>query len=307
MELVDYLRMLRRQWVWVVGSVVVLTALAVVYVMTTPKTYKATAEVFVGSNVIGTSAPDNSAALSASNYVFDRIDTYATWADYPAVLQPVVTTLKLGTTADDLSKQVSASVVPSTVIIAVSATDASAQQAADIANATANSLVKYIAATDTPVANSTSPVKAQVSSVATKSGAPDSPNRNLMIALGVLVGLALGLVLASLRDQLRRTSPARKPAPATSDGPEPVEVAAKAPAKAARTSGEQGRRPGPEPTADHGSAPTPKADEPEAPTASLEAALASTQAREAARKASRPASRPVEVPPADRDSATTDA
>lgn len=144
MELVDYLRRARRQWVWVVGFVVVLTALAVVYVMTTPK-ISCTRRPPRSSSAATSSgrAPPGQlrSALRVGGPVFDRIDTYATWADYPAVLQPVVTTLKLGTTADDLSKQVSASVVPSTVIIAVSATN-SAQQAADIANATANSLVK---------------------------------------------------------------------------------------------------------------------------------------------------------------------
>ncbi len=293
MELVDYLRMLRRQWVWVVGSVVVLTALATVYVMTSPKTYRATADVFVGSNVIGTTSPDNQAAQAASNYVFDRIDTYSTFVDYPQVLQPVIDELKLSTTASDLAKQVSSSVVPNTVVITVSATDASAAQAQKIANSAAKNLTTFIAATDTPVQGGASPVKPELKNLAALPAAPDSPNRNLMLALGILVGLALGLVIASLRDQLRRSRPARS-ASAVEQGAEPVASPSSAFEPPARKTPAPSafQPPADEPDGDGSSASS--SAKPATPT-SLEAALASTQAR-----TKRPErAEPISVPPAD--------
>jgi capsular polysaccharide biosynthesis protein len=295
MELVDYLRMLRRQWVWVVGCVVVLTALAAVYVMTAPKTYKATADVYVGSSVIGTSAPDNAAAQSASNYVFDRIDTYATFVDYPQVLQPVIDGLKLPTTANDLAKQVSSAVVPSTVIISVSATDTSPTVAQNTANAVAKQLTVFIPQVDVPVAGGASPVKPEVKNAATLPGAPDSPNRNLMIALGVLVGLALGLVIASLRDQMRRTRPAKgSAAPAAAATPTEPDPSAFRPQP---TKPDEPVRPAPSSegvVARDGDDPS-TAVKP-MPSASLEAALASTQART---RGSATSSEPISVPPAD--------
>lgn len=291
MELVDYLRMLRRQWVWVVGSVVVLTALAVVYTMTAPKTYKATADLFVGSTVVGTTPADNASALSASNYVFDRVTTYSQFADQAPVLNQVIKTLNLGTTSADLSKQISASVVPDTVIISVSATDASAAQAQKLANATALELGNYIKNLD--VAGTVSSLAPTVTQQANLPSAPDSPNRNLVLALGVLVGLALGLVLASLRDQMRRTRPAKggsaAAATSTPSGPAPSTYR-------------------PEPTQGASSPFAPSSDgvaeqddEPSAatkpvPSASLEAALASTQAR--TRRPAKP-SEPISVPPSD--------
>lgn len=290
MELVDYLRMLRRQWVWVVGSVVVLTALAVVYVMTAPKTYKATADLFVGSTVVGTTPADNASALSASNYVFDRVATYSQFADQAPVLNQVIKTLSLGTTSADLSKQISASVVPDTVIISVSATDPSAAQAQKLANATALELGNYIKNLD--VAGTVSSLAPTVTQQANLPSAPDSPNRNLILALGVLVGLALGLVLASLRDQMRRTRPAKggeATAVSTPSGPAPSTYR-------------------PEPTNGSSSPFAPSSDgtveqddEPSAatkpvPSASLEAALASTQAR--TRRPAKP-SEPISVPPSD--------
>ncbi len=75
MELIDYLRMLRRQWLWVVGSVVVLTALAAVYVSVAPKSYRATADIYILGTVPGDPQNVNDAAQSASKYVFDNIDT----------------------------------------------------------------------------------------------------------------------------------------------------------------------------------------------------------------------------------------
>lgn len=294
MELVDYLRMLRRQWVWVVGSVVVLTALAAVYVMTAPKTYKATADLFVGSTVLNTPA-DNQSALSASNYVFDRIDTYATFIDNPKVLADTIKLAKLpsSTSESDLAKQLSASVVPNTVVIAVAATDASPAQAQTTANVAAAALGEYIKTLDIPAAG-TAVIVPSISQPANLPAAPDSPNRNLMLALGVLVGLALGLVIASLRDQLRRSRPTR--------GGQAVEAADEPAPPAPSASRTDVSTPKPPSTT---SAFQPPADDVDGtgttssskpvPSASLEAALASTQAR-----TKRPErSEPISVPPAD--------
>lgn len=211
MELVDYLRMLRRRWVWVVGTVVVLLALAMVYLAITPKTYKSTADVFIGSTAYSSndSGADNNNSLQASNYVFDRIDTYAQMVDSPGVLGPVIKALGLDETPEALAKQVSGSVVPSTVIVSIAVTDGDAQRAQDIAAETAKQFMAYIKSVDVPVPGKPTPLAPQITVPAVVPGAPDSPSRTLVLALALIVGLGLGMVLASLRDQSRRGSSRR--------------------------------------------------------------------------------------------------
>jgi capsular polysaccharide biosynthesis protein len=203
MELIDYLRMLRRQWLWVVGSVVVLTALAAVYVSVAPKSYRATSDIYILGTVQGDPQNVNDAAQSASKYVFDNIDTFAALVDSPRVTGPVIKDLKLTTTPEQLAKQVTATVMPNTVIITVAASDASPAAAAAVANATATSLSAAIQ--DLAIPTAQAPLDVTTVKPATPPTAPDSPNRTLWLALGLLLGLALGLVVATLREQLRRT------------------------------------------------------------------------------------------------------
>ena len=203
MELIDYLRMLRRQWLWVVGSVVVLTALAAAYAFMAPKSYRATSDIYVLGTVVGDPQNQNDAAQSASKYVFDNIDTFAALVDSPKVTGPVIKDLKLTSTPEQLAKQVSANVVPNTVIITVAAIDASPDTAAAIANSTATSLTQAIKSLAIP--GSSAPLDISTVKPATPPTSPDSPNRTLWLALGVLLGLALGLVIATLREQVRRT------------------------------------------------------------------------------------------------------
>jgi len=207
MELIDYLRMLRRQWLWVVGSVVVLTAIAAVYVSVAPKSYRATADLYIVGTIPSDAQSPNDAAQSASKFVFDNIDTFAALVDSPQVTASVVKDLNLTatTTPEQLAKQVTATVVPNTVIITVAATDASPQMAVNIANETASSLSTAIMNLAIPGTSGVAPLDIHQVKPATPPTSPDSPNRTLWLALGVLLGLALGLVIATLREQVRRT------------------------------------------------------------------------------------------------------
>ena len=219
MELIDYLRMLRRQWLWVVGSVVVLTVLAAVYVSVAPKSYRATSDIYIVGTIPTDAQNPNDAAQSASKFVFDNIDTFAALVDSPQVTLPVVKALNLTatTTPEQLAKQVTATVVPNTVIITVAATDASPKMAADIANQTATSLSDAISNLAIPGDSAVAPVDIHHVKAAVPPTSPDSPNRTLWLALGVLLGLALGLVIATLREQVRRTSKAASAVDASTD------------------------------------------------------------------------------------------
>ncbi|MHC6229967.1 YveK family protein [Arthrobacter sp. MMS24-T111] len=112
------------------------------------------------------------------------------------MLQPVIDSLGLAVTADQLAKQVKASTDLDTVVINISVVDNSPVQAAAIAQAIGNSLIKVVDDLERPKLGGASPVKLSVITPATPPGSPTSPNTRLNLVLGACLGLIAGLALA---------------------------------------------------------------------------------------------------------------
>lgn len=205
MELIDYLRMLGRRWRWVAALTLLGLAGGVAYVLTAPKVYEATAEMFVGSVVGDGGSGTSAAAQSASQFTLDRMQSYSALVDSPVVAQGVAEQLARPIDNRDFASEVSATVPDDTVLLRVSVTDGDPQVAADLANATAIRLGDTIEMLEASAAGRESPVNVTVTGPATASNAPTSPNRPVGLALGVVVGLGLGLLTASVRDQAART------------------------------------------------------------------------------------------------------
>lgn len=135
--LADYLGVLRRRW-WIVGLGVLLgIALAVVYVLVAPRTYQATAKVLVltTDNVTDTTA-EGAKVISNIN-----LDTEAQLVKSQEVAGLAKTTL--GTeaeslTAEQLSKQVTVTVPPSTTVLNITASGSTPDEAQRYASAFAN-------------------------------------------------------------------------------------------------------------------------------------------------------------------------
>ncbi|MDY7526484.1 MULTISPECIES: polysaccharide biosynthesis tyrosine autokinase [unclassified Cryobacterium] len=203
MELRDYIRILHKSWVMILIFVLVAVAAAATYsLMQTPK-FSASAKVFVSTQSTGT-AQD---LAQGNSFSVQRVKTYSDLVAAPIVLLPVIGNLGLGITADDLAKQVTASAPLDTSIIEIAVSDTDPVRAADIANAISISLAAVVQTIETPESTATgvagvSPVKLTRAQEATVPSAPVSPNVPLNIALGLLVGLALGVGAAVLRETL---------------------------------------------------------------------------------------------------------
>jgi capsular exopolysaccharide synthesis family protein len=131
------------------------------------------------------------------------VKTYSDLVATPIVLLPVIGSLGLGITADELAKQVTAAAPIDTSIIQITVTDTDPVRAADIANAASQSLTAVVADIETPAAvGSVSPVKLTRAQQAEVPSKPVSPNVPLNIALGGLIGLFLGVALAVLRETM---------------------------------------------------------------------------------------------------------
>ncbi|MCL2514704.1 MAG: polysaccharide biosynthesis tyrosine autokinase [Microbacteriaceae bacterium] len=199
MELSDYIRVLRKGWLLILVLVVVGVGAAGLYSAVKAPIYTANSTVFVSTQA-GSNASD---LLQGQNFSQDRITSYAGLATTPSVLQPVIVGLHLDLTPSQLAKQITATAPLNTTLLQITATDTDPKRAADIANATAESLGTVVQTLETTAADkNVSPVKLTRVQDAAVPLAPSSPKIPLNIALGLLVGLAIGVAIAVLRETL---------------------------------------------------------------------------------------------------------
>lgn len=203
MDLKHVLGALRRRWFFPVISVAVALLLATGWMALQTPMYKASAQVFVSSSS-GASAQVGGQYQSAM-FAQNRVATYAQLVSSPQVLDPVIQDLGLNATARDIAGSVSAVNPPQTVLLEVTATSSSAAQAAALANATGQRLADAIEALETASDKDVSPIKVTVTKPAVPPSAPFSPNPTTTLGLAGLLGLALGVGLALLREQLDTT------------------------------------------------------------------------------------------------------
>jgi capsular exopolysaccharide synthesis family protein len=209
-ELRDYIRVLRKGWILILALTLVGVAAAAGYSIIKTPEYQATSKVFVS-----TQGGDTVQDLQSGNtFTQQRVQTYSDLVSTPVVLLPVAAALRLNLTSEQLAKMVTASSPLNTTLIEITVTSTNAKQAADIANATGQSLTSVVEDLETPTQQSTdgtdagganagtSPVKLTRVQEATVPQTPSSPNVPLNIALGLLVGLALGVGVAVLRETL---------------------------------------------------------------------------------------------------------
>ena len=120
MELVSYWRLLvqsRR-----VIAVTTLSGLLISFLVTISMTpiYKSSAQLFVSTPA---SAIDISTLLTGSSFSQQRVKSYAQIINSPVNLEPVVKELKLNISAEELSKNITASAPLDTVLISLVVTD----------------------------------------------------------------------------------------------------------------------------------------------------------------------------------------
>ena len=195
LELRDYMRILRRNWILIVSSALlgVLTA-SLFTLMIAPK-YTATTRLFVATQSSGSVQE----LQQGNTFTQARVKSYVETVSTPAVLQPAIDSLGLDVSPLELSQSVDASADLNTVIITISAFSDSPVQSAAIAQAIGDSLVETVEQLESPAVGGISPVKLSVITPAVAPSAPSSPDAPLNVITGFLVGLAIGLGLALLR------------------------------------------------------------------------------------------------------------
>lgn len=196
MEIRDYLRILRKSWGLIVALVLLGAGIAATYSYLQKPTYQATAKVFVSTQSSGTIGE----LAQGNSFSVQRVKTYSDLVVTPAVLKPVIEELNLDITSEELAPEITASAPLDTSIIDISVENTDPALAADLANSTAANLAQAVEKLElSNAADASSPVKLTPVQMAVVPTTPVSPKIPLNIALGTLLGLALGVGIAVLR------------------------------------------------------------------------------------------------------------
>jgi capsular exopolysaccharide synthesis family protein len=198
-DLHDFVRLLRRRWRAVTVVTVAGVVVAAVVTLATTAVYQASTQAFV--SLRGTSA-DSNTAYQDSLFSQQRVKSYVKIANSPSVTQPVVARLGLGMTARELAGRITADAPPNTVLIDIRVRDPRPARARDLANAVAAQFAQVVSKLESPGPRAASPVTVTVVRPAELPTSPVSPRPMVNLALGLVLGLAIGFGLAVLREIL---------------------------------------------------------------------------------------------------------
>lgn len=201
MELRDYLRVLHKHWALIlIVTLLGVAAAAGASILMKPK-FEANTQLYV--SVRGESQGVGDLA-QGSTLARQSVSTYATVVKTESVLGPVIKKLGLDMTSEALSEQVQASAPLNQSIVQIAVTGDDAVETAEIANAVGQSLKTVVEEQLEASSEEGQPSLVSLNTVqpAAIPESPISPRVPLNLALGALLGLALGLGIAMLRSVL---------------------------------------------------------------------------------------------------------
>jgi capsular polysaccharide biosynthesis protein len=189
---------------WIVVILAVVAGVVAFFVSNTlPKQYSSQASVLVGSLT--------ESDLQQQLGFQELAQTYASLADEPIVLAPVIVELGLDGSFDSVAARVSANTFVDGNVVRVVATAATPAEAAALAGAVAEGLVDL--AREAPLA----PSLAQIVEPAAADDDPTSPsiliNSIVAAALGLALGLLIALALGARREARQRSARPMPPGP----------------------------------------------------------------------------------------------
>lgn len=200
MELKDYWITIRHRWR--VVALVLVSAMAAAAFLSWQATplYSSSSRLFVS-----TAETDTGSAYQGSLFATQRVASYADLVNSRQLAVRVSDDLGGEMDPDALAGQVSASVVPQTVILQITVTNADPAVARDVAQAYAEGLSELVSDLETPNGQSNALIKASIVDNAQLSASPVSPKPLRNLALAGFLGLLLGIGLAVARELLDTT------------------------------------------------------------------------------------------------------
>ncbi len=188
-------RILRKSWILILSFTLLGAAGGAIASILTPVQYESTTQMFVAVAIEpGSTSGD---LVQGNNFAAQKVASYVAVVTSPRVLDPVIKELGIDTTADELARQVTATVEPLSVVIEVDALGDTPEAATDLARAVSASFTNVVVnEIEKPIDGSPSPVKVEILQPAVVPEDPALPQVPLNIAIGLAVGLVAGVLLA---------------------------------------------------------------------------------------------------------------
>lgn len=200
MELQDYLRILKRNWALITVITLVVTGLAAAWTMTRTPVYQAESKLYVSVRTGETKVGDLQQGVT---YARQAVSSYVDIVRTSIVTDKVAEELGNGLTSRQISKKVNATSPANTVLISISATDTDPELAAKISNTTARVFSEVVTQQlEKPSEGSPARVTVDIVQPAQVPAGPISPRPFRNLALGILLGFAIGIGTAILRSIL---------------------------------------------------------------------------------------------------------
>lgn len=197
MDLHEFLASVRKHWAVILLSTLLFLVISVGYSLAVPKKYESQTQLYLS---VSSGEATSSEFAQAAAFSQNAVNSYVYVAQSSVVLDSVIEELGLDTDAADLAEQVTASSIPQTALINITATASTPEEAARLANAVGEHLKDVVENTLEPSTGSGgSSIHLTTTQTAVAEPAPVSPLLGQNIALGLLAGLALGLALALMR------------------------------------------------------------------------------------------------------------
>lgn len=196
MDLKDFYRLVLRNLLTVLLATVTGLGVAAGITYASTPMYEAKLQLFVSTQ---SSDFDISALVQGSSFSQQRVKSYAQIIPSPTTLTPVIESLGLEITPQELAKRVKASAPLDTVLINVSVTDESPIRSAQIANSIGDYFSQFVNELELSREDSTPPIKVSVVKKASAPEDPATPRTTLNLILGLILGFALGVSISILR------------------------------------------------------------------------------------------------------------
>lgn len=198
MELRDYLRVLSKNWIFVVAMTLVGFGLSLGVSALMTQKYESTTTLYVSVQTGGTGD-----LFQGASFAQTAVTSYVDVVTAAIVLNRVIDDLGLSMQTSELEDLLTVSTPAGSVLINITAVHPDPAMVAAIANATGTAFIDVV---ENEIENSAegeaSPVRVRTIDPGSVPAEPASPNMVLNGALGFLLGLTLGVGAAIIRDML---------------------------------------------------------------------------------------------------------
>jgi capsular polysaccharide biosynthesis protein len=183
---------LRERWYIIVIAAILGLLAAFAVGRSSPPNYAATATLFLRVEATDTNL------LERSQFSLARIKSYVDLVSSPSVLQKTINDLNLEVSVEALAADVHADNPTDTVLLEVTAESADPRQAALIANSVARNLAANIEDLETETADGRYAIMLDLRIPADNARSTTASQLAVLLGLGLLGGLAVGVVIAAL-------------------------------------------------------------------------------------------------------------